>query len=287
MNNKKYYLVASVTIVLYALLQAILGISENIIINDLIPIIITVLMVGFIFLHGSLRFGIKNMLVFFIITTFISWSYESISILTGFPFGDYHYTDKLGLKLLLVPIVIMPAYFGSGYLSWTIAQLIIGDYNSKPNKKNWFVIPFIAAFIMVIWDFTMDPFMSTISGNWIWENGGAYFGVPLVNFLGWFICVFTIYIVYSLYLQRNKEYKSHDITKEKPYWITAVIMYALLPVFTFFKMFFASNETIKSLDGNEWSTIDIYTTQALMGIFMMWFISLLTIIIVKNYKINH
>jgi Carotenoid biosynthesis protein len=31
--------------------------------------------------------------------------YENLSILTGFPFGHYHYTEALGPKLFLVPLL--------------------------------------------------------------------------------------------------------------------------------------------------------------------------------------
>jgi uncharacterized membrane protein len=44
--------------------------------------------------------------VFFFLTFVISWSYETSSMLTGFPFGHYVYTDKLGPKLWLVPLLI-------------------------------------------------------------------------------------------------------------------------------------------------------------------------------------
>ena len=33
----------------------------------------------------------------------VSNFYENLSLLTGFPFGHYHYTEALGPKLFLVP----------------------------------------------------------------------------------------------------------------------------------------------------------------------------------------
>ena len=32
------------------------------------------------------------------------------------------------------------------------------------------------AFIMVSWDVAMDPYQSTVTGDWIWHDGGGYFG---------------------------------------------------------------------------------------------------------------
>ena len=50
---------------------------------------------------------------------------ENTSILTGFPFGHYHYTDALGPKLLLVPLLIGPAYFANGYFAWVIGNVLV------------------------------------------------------------------------------------------------------------------------------------------------------------------
>jgi putative membrane protein len=32
------------------------------------------------------------------------------------------------------------------------------------------------------------------AGNWIWEHGGAYFGVPFHNYLGWLLTTFLVYL---------------------------------------------------------------------------------------------
>ena len=71
-------------------------------------------------IHGAIRYGIGGIAVFLALCLGISNVMENIGVLTGFPFGHYHYTDVLGPKLFLVPLLIGPAYFGTGYLagSW-------------------------------------------------------------------------------------------------------------------------------------------------------------------------
>ena len=54
-------------------------------------------------LHGLQRYSSKEFLIFFVIAFIVSNLYENLSILTGFPFGHYHYTEALGPKLFLVP----------------------------------------------------------------------------------------------------------------------------------------------------------------------------------------
>ncbi len=52
-------------------------------------------LIGFAILHALLRYSLKDFVVFAVITFFISNAYENVSILTGFPFGHYHYSDVL------------------------------------------------------------------------------------------------------------------------------------------------------------------------------------------------
>ena len=82
---------------------------------------------------------------------------ENIGVATGFPFGPYHYTDVLGPKLGYVPLMIGPAYLGVGYLSWVLATVLAGDVKRGADAFQTFVTPLIGAFIMVLWDLSMDP----------------------------------------------------------------------------------------------------------------------------------
>lgn len=93
-------------------------------------------------------------------------------------------TDAMGSKLLHVPILLGVAYWGMGYLSWTLGRPILGDVQSPLAGSRVVTLPLVASLIMVAWDLSMDPIWSTIVHGWIWRQGGAYFGVPLSNFLG-------------------------------------------------------------------------------------------------------
>jgi uncharacterized membrane protein len=48
---------------------------------------------------------------------------------------------------------------------------------------------------MTAWDVAMDPMM-VFGGHWVWEVEGAFFGVPLQNFWGWWL---TTFIALGLY----------------------------------------------------------------------------------------
>jgi putative membrane protein len=46
----------------------------------------------------------------------------------------------------------------------------------------------------------MDPMM-VAGGHWAWEQQGAYFGVPLQNYWGWWLTTFITFLVF-LFLTR-------------------------------------------------------------------------------------
>jgi len=159
----------------------------------------------FAFFHGSSLLGRREILTFFVLFLVVGNTIENIGVGTGFPFGHYYFTDCLGPKLFHVPILLGLAYLGLGYISWTLALLILGNRKDRNPVAGFRVIalPLIASFLMVAWDFSQDPVWSTIQRCWIWPRGGAYFGVPVSNFLGWYLAVYLFYQLFALYLRRR------------------------------------------------------------------------------------
>ena len=57
----------------------------------------------FVIFHGTYRYRWESMIVFIALAFVISWGMETLSIKTGFPFGNYYYTNLLGAKAGVVP----------------------------------------------------------------------------------------------------------------------------------------------------------------------------------------
>src|SRR6266705_4930301 len=166
-----------VLVVVYAVVELV---------NPVFPLHIPiplVLLIPIVFglVHGALRYKWSGILTFIVMCLVVSNILENTSILTGFPFGHYTYTDGLGPKLFLVPLLIGPSYFASGYFAWMIGNVLIGEIRHGSTAFLTVAVPFISAFVMVMWDVTIDPRASTIQHQWIWEQAGGYFGVPLTN----------------------------------------------------------------------------------------------------------
>ena len=51
---------------------------------------------------------------------------------------------------------------------------------------------------MTAWDVVMDPLMVR-GGHWVWEMNGAFFGVPLQNYWGWWLTVFVTFALFLLF----------------------------------------------------------------------------------------
>ena len=140
------------------------------------------------FIHGIKYYGTKNLVIFFIICWVVSNFFEGFSVAYGFSFGSYYHM-LAGPRIWDVPIVIMPAYFGMGYFSWVLSLAINRVYEKKLSGAKTFLVPFTSALIMVMWDVVLDPTASTLNENWIWEDGGTIYNIPVSNFAGWFFVV--------------------------------------------------------------------------------------------------
>ncbi|MGH9655339.1 MAG: carotenoid biosynthesis protein [Bryobacteraceae bacterium] len=141
----------------------------------------------FALVHGALGYGRRRILVFIALCLVIGNIFENLSIATGFPFGHYQFTSVMGPKLFQVPILLGLAYIGMGYVSWTLGIVLVGDLKRPLAGHRVVTVPLVAAFAMVGWDLSMDPIWSNLVHSWVWRNGGAYFGVPVSNFFGWYL----------------------------------------------------------------------------------------------------
>lgn len=221
------------------------------------------------FVHGIRRYGTIKMLVFFVITLVVSWCMESASIAYGFPFGDYYYSDFLVPKLGAVPIIIMPAYFSMGYISWIIGLILTGSFDKKISGSALFTVPLISAFLMTSYDLCFDPVASTILKHWTWRDGGYYFGVPYMNFLGWYLTVYIIFQLFAYYLLKSPQDEPVNTSKEFD-WAFPVLIFFITGLNFLFTPLIANDNP------------DIHHSLSLVTLFTMIFSSILAYINVRT-----
>ncbi len=113
----------------------------------------------------------------------VTWLAEFIGSHTGFPFGDYYYTDLLQPQIVGVPLLIPLAWFMMLPPSWAIAQLITARLSPLWQRPAFIIV---SAFALTAWDLFLDPQM-VARGFWIWEQPSGYFGIPWSNYAGWLL----------------------------------------------------------------------------------------------------
>lgn len=144
-------------------------------------------------LYSFRTLSVWHTLGFMIPAVGLSLGSELLGTSTGFPFGHYRYLDGLGYKIAgLVPFTIPLSWYYLGFSAYLIARAALANW-SVPEWVRKISAIAIGAILLTSWDFVLDPAMSqTTLPFWVWEQPGAFFGMPYQNFAGWFGtgCVF-------------------------------------------------------------------------------------------------
>ena len=127
--------------------------------------------------------GPRRSILFLLWGSVIGATAELVGTQTGIPFGAYAYSDLLGAKIAgHVPWFIPPSWYAMSLLSYDLARRL--------ELRAWGTVA-LAAVFMVLWDVALDPAMTTPvavgRSFWSYAGGGIYFGMPLVNWVGWLL----------------------------------------------------------------------------------------------------
>lgn len=154
----------------------------------------TLLAFSFALAHSFQRLGGRRAALLLATTFIVSLAFESLGVATGWVYGKYHYTDKLGVKFLgLVPLLIPLAWFMMSYPSFVIAERLLP---TRWSLWRWrLALAGLGALAMTSWDLAMDPMM-VAGAHWVWDQPGAYFGIPLQNYWGWWLTIFVAFLLY-------------------------------------------------------------------------------------------
>ena len=131
----------------------------------------------------AVRFGARRAALSLAALSLFGFCVEITGVATGFPYGEFRYSDALGPTVAgLVPLTLP--------ISW--APLVLGAVGATEprgrggrgdGRVGWALR---AAALLVAVDAVLDPGAARL-GFWVWEHGGPYYGVPLSNFAGWLL----------------------------------------------------------------------------------------------------
>lgn len=155
------------------------------------------------------HWGFKRTLKFLAIGYAIAWASEASSIRTGFPYGFYyyHYDQLMGEPMIWgVPFWDSLSYVFLTFAGYQMALFLRARWNRfaplPKLQRSWKTVP-LGALLTMILDVVIDP-VAHLGEQWFlgdiyhYPPGGAYFGVPISNFFGWFLVALAVLSIFRL-----------------------------------------------------------------------------------------
>ena len=184
----------------------------------------------FSLVHAYRLLGTRRALTLLATALIVGFFFEAVGVATGWPFGDYHYTDELPYHVLGVPIIIPVYWFIVAYPAYVITNVLAdGETFAIASGFKWLVlISGLNALVMTGWDLSVDPLMSCAWEGaqndgcdpvWSWVAAGQGGPVPVRNYLGWMLATFVLFVVYRALEPRTQPQKAPMYR-----WLTLVII---------------------------------------------------------------
>jgi putative membrane protein len=171
----------------------------------------------------------------------------------------------MGPKISGLPVLLALAWVGMGYLSWVVSLALLGGENKPLSGRRIVLMPLVASFVMTAWDLSMEAVWADVDHGWVWLDGGSYYGVPISNFLGWFLTAYVFYQLFALYI-RNRE----TIPSRTSHWSLAILFYALCALGNLLMIAPSSlGGVFVDATGKRWMIPSILWTSRLVSIFLM------------------
>jgi uncharacterized membrane protein len=218
------------------------------------------------------RYGWRLTGVYVIVAFVVANIFENLSISTGFPFGHYHYPGN-SLRIINFPVVIGLLYCFLGLICWFTASALLdgvdrrlADRSDPARRINVVALPALAAALMAMYDVGSDSNASTVFQTWVWERGGGVFGVPLVNYLGWWLTTYIFFQIFALILASRQQLPTAKVEGREPLAI-GTAAYFLLGASSLLAFLTSSNDMVTDLGGRIWSVSALNETMLTFNIF--------------------
>lgn len=224
--------------------------------------------------HSVMVKGWRQTIPFFLIAWAISWACEFAGHNYAWFFGTYKYTDTLGPRIGGVPVLITITWTVVIYPAFMLIDWLVGLRGERRGRTWWgkglfsVLVAASTATLVCAWDLMVDPMATsrvweTAAGRapWWWWSGGPYLkqfdtwkgegGIPIGNFVGWWLAPFIIVLIFYLFFQRPNRV-SDRLVNAVPMLVYAYIFVSLVPL-------------VLQMNWYE----DGFTTVALIGTFTM------------------
>src|SRR5216683_149003 len=164
------------------------------------------------FAHGLRVYGCSGIVVFLAFSLAATFAIENLSIITGFPFGHYHFEVAAALPHVgAVPIIV----------------------------------------------------------------GLLYFGVPLSNYVGWYLTVWLFYQAFALFV-----YFRPSSVRPRPHgsWLPPILVYLAVALSYAVPYLIGHDGEVVDVTGHGWRAQDLRETTMVVMLFTMLFTSALALL---------
>lgn len=129
----------------------------------------------------------QNVMLAFVIIVFFAGAVQTLGAITAIPFGPFIYLPAIGQTLFeplpwAVPIIWLIAVL----CARGVGRLILRPWRKTHSYGFWLMG--ITAALVVLFDFSLEPFATHVDRLWFWNptRAGLYwYRTPWVNFIGW------------------------------------------------------------------------------------------------------
>ncbi len=166
----------------------------------------SIAMFAFSWVSATHLLGARAALKFIAISLAIGWFAEQMGASRGWFFGVYTYTDVLGPKLGVVPLVIPLMWFALVYAAFVIANLIVwrAPVATPARRLDTVLLCLLAAMIVCAYDLGAKTYMVDVAHAWtVGMTDGWYFGKTLEGFFGWTGTSFVILLIVQWAIRRG------------------------------------------------------------------------------------
>ena len=150
----------------------------------------------FSFIDSLINFGARFAYILLTAVLIFSFAVEAAGQQTGWPFGNYTYSQSLGTQMFKVPLIVPLAWLMMSYPVILVA---------RQSSHNWVFI--YGGFGLMAWDLFLDPQMVS-SGRWSWEFSGRSVPfqaeIPISNAFGWLLAGMGLMAILHLALPSNR-----------------------------------------------------------------------------------
>ncbi|GAB5465320.1 MAG: hypothetical protein Kapaf2KO_07560 [Candidatus Kapaibacteriales bacterium] len=168
----------------------------------------------------ELRKRVYSLLMSLMVVAISGLVFEYIGWTTGFPYGQFWYTDVLQPQILGTPLAIGAAWM---YVTVTSIAIVIGLFKSlnRLDSLKIGLLVFLSGVIAAFFDWIMEPTAVSL-GFWYWGNTIP----PLKNYISWFV----ISSIMAFIMLKIHGLKSFDIDELRHLYLSQTIFFLLLSI---------------------------------------------------------